>query len=76
VTRSQLQLVTRPPQSVDAPSVRLVNVRELAAAVGCSERQAYRIGTRVPHYRVGRMLRFDLAEVLAVLREEPGLGRW
>lgn len=53
------------------PPVRLVGVRELAAALGCSEREAYRVGHRVPHYVVGRMLRWQLAEVLAALREEP-----
>jgi hypothetical protein len=53
------------------PTVRLVNVRELAAAIGCSEREAYRVGSRLPHYRVGRMLRWNLDEALDALREEP-----
>ncbi len=51
--------------------VRLVGVRELAAALGCSEREAYRVGKRVPHYVVGRMLRWQLTEALAALRVEP-----
>ena len=47
----------------------LLTVRDLARILNVSERESYRIAERVPHYRVGRMLRFDLDEVLGALRE-------
>ncbi len=55
----------------ETPDRRLVDVHELTEVLACSERETYRIAARVPHYVIGRMLRFDVGEVLAALRREP-----
>jgi len=54
---------------------KLLTVRELAAVLHVSERAAYRVAGRVPHYKVGRQLRFRLDEVLDALHEEPEPSR-
>ena len=72
MTRASLRLAESQP--IEVPD-RLVDVRGLSAILGVSEREAYRIALRVPHFRVGRMLRFDVAEVLAALAESPEAGR-
>lgn len=72
------RLATPPDEAVAEPPVRkLVNTKTIAIAVGVSPREVYRSAERgLPHFRVGRQLRFDLDEVLAALREEPeGDGR-
>lgn len=48
----------------------LVDAREVAEALGVSPRMVLRLAERgrVPHYRIGRLLRFDREEALAALR--------
>jgi hypothetical protein len=64
------------PSAIDSSNVvepprRLIGTRELADLLGCSEREALRVGSRIRGYRVGRQRRWDPAEVLQQLREEP-----
>jgi excisionase family DNA binding protein len=67
----------RPLDPAARPS--LITTRQLSAALSTSERQVQRMASRLPHYRVGRQLRFDLEEVRSALRSsptvEPELGR-
>ena len=51
-------------------SEQLATIGELAAFLNTSERGAYRVAERLTRgrYRVGRLLRFDLAEVREALR--------
>jgi excisionase family DNA binding protein len=54
-------------------TAQLVTAQDVARILGVSPRGAYRLAERreVPTYRVGRLIRFDLEEVLAALRQEP-----
>lgn len=49
---------------------KLADAEALAARLGVSERSIQRLAKqgKIPHYRVGRQLRFDVAEALAALR--------
>jgi hypothetical protein len=62
-------------QAIEVPEQlvpeRLEDIHGLSAVLGVSERECYRIALRVPHFRVGRMLRFDVAAVLSALAETP-----
>lgn len=69
-----LLLATCLVQAIDVPE-RLIGTRELAGLLGVSQRQALRIGSRVPFFRIGRQKRWNPTEVLAALREEPKAGR-
>jgi excisionase family DNA binding protein len=53
---------------------RLSDASELARVLECSPRMALRLAERglVPHYRIGRLVRFDLEEVLAALKHRAG----
>jgi hypothetical protein len=68
VSRAHLVVVEREPRETLG---RLIGTRELALLLGVSEREALRVGSRCPGYRVGRQRRWDPNEVLAALREEP-----
>ncbi|NGZ98429.1 MAG: hypothetical protein CV089_20270 [Nitrospira sp. WS110] len=50
----------------------LVGVDEAAEAVGLSKFSLYRLvqQKRVPHYRQGRAVRFDVSELRAVMKRE------
>jgi excisionase family DNA binding protein len=50
---------------------RLVDARMLAAVVGVSARMVLRLAERgqLPHYRIGRLVRFDVEEALAALSQ-------
>ncbi len=54
-----------------APPGPLMRATTVAKRYGVSERTVYRLAAagKIPSYRVGRQLRFDLAEVGAALRE-------
>ncbi len=68
MSRPSLRVVD--PEPVELPR-RLIGTRELATLLGVSEREALRVGSRIRGYRVGRQHRWDPAEVLQDLREEP-----
>ncbi len=55
---------------------QLVDAREVGAAMRVSPRMVLRLAerARLPHYRVGRLIRFDLEEVLTALKREAGNG--
>ena len=50
---------------------RMISVGKLSDIIGISDKQLYAIADRgeIPHYRIGRSLRFDPAEVALWLRE-------
>jgi excisionase family DNA binding protein len=50
----------------------VVDPERLATALGISVRSVYRMveQNQLPHYRVGRQVRFDLDEVLGLMRRE------
>ena len=50
---------------------RMLSVRELSAVMGISGKQVYALAGRgaIPHYRIGRAVRFDPMEVAEWLRE-------
>jgi excisionase family DNA binding protein len=52
---------------------RLIGVPELADLLAISVRQVYRMveDDRIPHYRAGRLIRFDPEAVLDALKREP-----
>lgn len=52
---------------------RLIGVPELADLLAISVRQVYRMveEDRIPHYRAGRLIRFDAEAVLDALKKEP-----
>jgi excisionase family DNA binding protein len=49
---------------------KLLNVREAAQALRCSPSHIYEMAAlgKIPSIRIGRMLRFDLDEVIAASR--------
>jgi excisionase family DNA binding protein len=51
-------------------SPKLLNVREAAEALACSPSHIYEMAAlgKIPSYRFGRSLRFDLDELLAATR--------
>jgi excisionase family DNA binding protein len=53
---------------------KLIGVPELADRLSISARQVYRMveEDRIPHYRAGRLIRFDADAVLTALRKDPG----
>ena len=55
------------------PAKTYLSPEQLAERLGMSVRTVYRLASeeRVPFYRAGRLLRFDLDEVLAAMRERP-----
>jgi hypothetical protein len=71
VSRANLRVVESGEQPRPTGPVRLRNAKEMATIFGVSEREWYRIGALVPHYRIGRMVRWDADEAVAALREEP-----
>jgi excisionase family DNA binding protein len=57
------------------PKVRLMDLNELAEYLHVSRRTIYRLIDRnLPHTRVGYVLRFDLARVLAWLQDFTDRG--
>lgn len=61
-------------EDIDSP--KLLSVDQLAEALGVSRRTVYRLLEEgdVPHYRVGKHLRFDLDEVKKALRANKSGG--
>jgi len=55
---------------VEGTTPRHVTAAELSAAIKLSTSAIYEAVAlgKIPHYRLGRSIRFDLAEVLAALR--------
>lgn len=53
---------------------RLVDARELAQVLGVSARMVLRLAEqgRIPHYRVGRLVRFDRETVVRALASRTG----
>ena len=49
---------------------RMLSVRELSVSIGISIQQLYALADRnaIPHYRIGRAVRFDPAEIAEWLR--------
>ncbi len=61
---------SEPPRS----EARLLRISELAAHLGVTKAQIYRLSAagRIPRYKAGhRTVRYDLDEVLAALRSAP-----
>lgn len=53
-----------------SPPSRLISPDELADALGISVRGVYRlVDEDIPHYRIGRQLRFDKEAVLLALEQ-------
>jgi len=62
-----------PAPRIEAEVIRpLVSSKEVACAMGCHKRtvEMHAQNGRIPHYRLGGNLRFDLQEVLAAARRE------
>ena len=54
--------------ATESPPERLLTPEELAEALGISVRGVYRLVEQdIPHYRVGRQIRFDKDTVLRAL---------
>ena len=51
----------------------LIDVKQLALHLGVSDRAIYDLvrGKEIPHYKVGRLVRFDLNQVLSFLQVTP-----
>ncbi len=49
---------------------RMVDVQDLSAVMGISSKQVYALACRgaIPHYRIGRAVRFDPTEIAEWLR--------
>lgn len=73
LTATQRRLVTAPEQSIEPSPRRLVRIRDFALVLDCSERECYRIVSRLDRgvYRVGRGVRIDVDVALEALREMP-----
>jgi excisionase family DNA binding protein len=56
----------------DAAADKLLNVRELAGRLGCTERHVFNLIRRrkIPAIRCGRLVRFNWASVLRKLEEQ------
>ena len=64
-----------PPANVQAPDADADGV---ARALGCCRQTVERLARRgdIPHYRIGRLLKFNLRDVLRTLgRPVPSQGR-
>lgn len=55
---------------------RLISAEELAGLLGLpvASIRRYARENRIPHYRLGRLLRFDVGEVRAAIRDRGGEG--
>jgi len=53
---------------------RLLDARELAQVLGVSARMVLRLAEqgRIPHYRVGRLVRFDPEAVIQAIASRTG----
>ena len=66
-------------QEVESNGRRLVGVKEIAEVLGVSPGWVYRRtrlgGHVIPHYKVGRHVKFDADEVLAFIRDGKAAGK-
>lgn len=63
------------PEETSIMSDRLVSVKALASHLGVPTGWVYAKKDRLPHVRVGKYIRFDINEVLRVLRGEAEEGK-
>lgn len=69
---AELGLAARTTDSeADAPAERLMTSKELAARLGCNDTTVEQMARdrRIPSVRVGKLLRFEPAKVLAALKQ-------
>ncbi len=73
MSRTELRLVTPSAQSVEPPVRRLLKIPEFAAVLNVSERECYRVVSRLRRgaFRVGRGIRVDVDEALESMRQHP-----
>ena len=65
--------------SPEPQDMKLVDVERMAEILGVNKNWIYRRTMAgaggIPHYRVGRHVRFLVSEVLGFLRSDPGAGK-